>query len=108
MATCIQFNVGTVISTAVHEAYPGHYVQFLWVPQAPTRVRKILGANTNVEGWAHYTEQMMLDNGYGQPGAGAKDERESKFLRLGQLQDALLRDARFIVGIEMHTGKMTH
>ena len=100
------FNIGTVISTAVHEAYPGHYVQFLWVPQAPSKVRKLLGANTNVEGWAHYTEQMMLDNGYGQPGAGAKDEREAKFLRLGQLQDALLRDARFIVGIEMHTGNM--
>ena len=101
------FNIGTVISTAVHEAYPGHYVQFLWVPQAPSKVRKLLGANTNVEGWAHYTEQMMLDNGYGQPGAGAKDEREAKFLRLGQLQDALLRDARFIVGIEMHTGNMS-
>jgi uncharacterized protein (DUF885 family) len=101
------FNEGTIISTAVHEAYPGHYVQFLWAPQAPSRVRKILGANTNVEGWAHYCEQMMLDQGYGQPGAGAKDERESKFLRLGQLQDALLRDARFIVGIEMHTGSMT-
>jgi uncharacterized protein (DUF885 family) len=101
------FNVGTVISTAVHEAYPGHYVQFLWVPQAPSRVRKLLGANTDVEGWAHYCEQMMLDEGYGQPGAGAKDERESKFLRLGQLQDALLRNARFIVGIEMHTGKMS-
>ena len=101
------FNKGTIISTAVHEAYPGHYVQFLWVPQAPSRVRKLLGANTNVEGWAHYTEQMMLDAGYGQPGNGAKDEREAKFLRLGQLQDALLRDARFIVGIQMHTGKMT-
>ena len=101
------FNAGTVISTAVHEAYPGHYVQFLWTPQAPSKVRKLLGANTNVEGWAHYTEQMMLDQGYGQPGAGAKDERESKFLRLGQLQDALLRNARFIVGIEMHTGKMS-
>lgn len=101
------FNVGTIISTAVHEAYPGHYVQFLWVPQAPSRVRKLLGANTNVEGWAHYCEQMMLDEGYGQPGAGAKDARESKLLRLGQLQDALLRDARFIVGIEMHTGKMS-
>jgi uncharacterized protein (DUF885 family) len=101
------FNIGTVISTAVHEAYPGHYVQFLWLPQAPSKVRKILGANTNVEGWAHYCEQMMLDEGYGQPGAGAKDERESKMLRLGQLQDALLRDARFIVGIEMHTGKMS-
>src|SRR5580698_3324357 len=101
------FNVGTVISTAVHEAYPGHYVQFLWLPQAPSKVRKILGANTDVEGWAHYCEQMMLDEGYGQPGQGAKDERESKLLRLGQLQDALLRDARFIVGIEMHTGQMT-
>jgi uncharacterized protein (DUF885 family) len=101
------FNVGTIISTAVHEAYPGHYVQFLWVPQAPSRVRKLLGATTNVEGWAHYCEQMMLDAGYGQPGTGAKDEREAKLLRLGQLQDALLRNARFIVGIQMHTGKMT-
>jgi uncharacterized protein (DUF885 family) len=101
------FNIGTVISTAVHEAYPGHYVQFLWLPQAPSKVRKILSANTDVEGWAHYCEQMMLDEGYGQPGAGAKDEREAKFLRLGQLQDALLRNARFIVGIEMHTGKMS-
>jgi uncharacterized protein (DUF885 family) len=101
------FNVGTLISTAVHEAYPGHYVQFLWLPRAPSKVRKILGANTDVEGWAHYCEQMMLDEGYGQSGAGAKDERESKLIRLGQLQDALLRNARFIVGIEMHTGKMT-
>ena len=101
------FNVGTVVSTAVHEAYPGHYVQFLWLPQAPSKVRKLLGANTDVEGWAHYCEQMMLDEGYGQPGVGAKDARESKLLRLGQLQDALLRNARFIVGIEMHTGKMT-
>ena len=101
------FNVGTIVSTAVHEAYPGHYVQFLWLPQAPSKVRKLLGANTDVEGWAHYCEQMMLDQGYGEPGVGAKDERESKLLRLGQLQDALLRNARFIVGIEMHTGKMS-
>ena len=101
------FNIGTVISTSVHEAYPGHYVQYLFSFQAPSRVRKILSANTNVEGWAHYTEQMMLDQGYGQPGSGAKNERESKFLRLGQLQDALLRNARFIVGIQMHTGNMS-
>jgi uncharacterized protein (DUF885 family) len=101
------FNIGTVISTAVHEAYPGHYVQFLWVASAPSRVRKLLGANSNAEGWAHYCEQMMLDEGYGQPGEGAKNERESRFLRLGQLQDALLRDSRFIVGIKMHTGEMS-
>jgi len=92
------FNRGTIISTAVHEAYPGHYVQFLWMQNVQSKVRKLLGANSNAEGWAHYTEQMMLDEGYG--GGDLK-------LRLGQLQDALLRNARFIVGIQMHTGKMT-
>ncbi|HUZ04553.1 MAG TPA: DUF885 domain-containing protein, partial [Acidobacteriaceae bacterium] len=101
------FNVGTVISTAVHEAYPGHYVQFLYMPQIHSRVRKMLYSNSNVEGWAHYCEQMMLGEGYGQPGWGAKDAREAKLIRLGQLTDALLRDARFIVGIKMHTGQMT-
>jgi uncharacterized protein (DUF885 family) len=101
------FNIGTIFSTSTHEAYPGHYIQFLWVNRAPTKVRMLLGASSNAEGWAHYCEQMMLDEGYGQPGTGAKDARESKFIRLGQLQDALLRNARFIVGIEMHRGKMT-
>jgi uncharacterized protein (DUF885 family) len=102
------FNVGTVISTSVHEAYPGHYVQFLWTNNTPlSKVRKLIGANTNIEGWAHYCEQMMLDAGYGQPGTGAKNEREAHLIRLGQIQDALLRDARFIVGIKMHTGEMT-
>ncbi len=98
------FNVGTIISTSVHEAYPGHYVQFLWSPQVTSKVRKLIGANTNIEGWAHYCEQMMLDQGYGQPGFGAKTEREAKLVRLGQLQDALLRDARFVVSIRLHTG----
>jgi uncharacterized protein (DUF885 family) len=102
------YNIGTVVSTSVHEAYPGHYVQFLWVNTAGlSKVRKIVTANTNVEGWAHYCEQMMLDEGYGQPGAGAKNQRDAYLIRLGQLQDALLRDARFVVSIEMHTGTMT-
>jgi len=101
------FNRGTIISTAVHEAYPGHYVQFLWMKDAPSKVRRLLGSGTNAEGWAHYCEQMMLDEGYGQPGTGAHDQREAKMLRLGQLQDALLRNARFIVGIKLHTGQMT-
>jgi uncharacterized protein (DUF885 family) len=92
------FNRGTIISTAVHEVYPGHYVQFLWVARGPSKVRKLLGCGSNAEGWAHYTEQMMLDEGYG---------NGDLKLRLGQLQDALLRNARFIAGIEMHTGKMT-
>jgi uncharacterized protein (DUF885 family) len=101
------FNVGTIISTSIHEAYPGHYVQFLWMPQAPSKVRKILNANSNVEGWAHYCEQMMLEEGFGKPGTGAADNRQANMIHLGQLQDALLRDARFIVGIKMHTGEMT-
>src|SRR5579859_5737211 len=92
------FSRGTVISTAVHEVFPGHYTQFLWVQNAPSKVRKLIGTGSNAEGWAHYTEQMMLDQGY-----GAGDLK----LRLGQLQDALLRNARYIVGIQMHTGKMT-
>jgi uncharacterized protein (DUF885 family) len=92
------FNRGTIVSTAIHEAFPGHYVQFLWVPSAQTKIRKLMGCSSNAEGWAHYTEQMMLDQGYG---------NGDLKLRLGQLQDALLRDARYIVGIRMHTGDMT-
>jgi uncharacterized protein (DUF885 family) len=91
------FNRGTILSTATHEAYPGHYVQFLWMQQLHSRVRKLLGASSNAEGWAHYCEQMILDEGF------STDPK----MRVGQLQDALLRDARFIVGIEMHTGKRT-
>lgn len=100
------FNVGTIISTSVHEAYPGHYVQFLWQNQFPSKVRKLVGANSNIEGWAHYTEQMMLEEGYAAPSANATPEqvRESKLIHLGQLQDALLRDARFVNSIKLHTG----
>jgi uncharacterized protein (DUF885 family) len=92
------FNRGVIISTAVHETYPGHYLQGMWLDRAPSKTRKLTAANTYVEGWAHYCEQMMLDEGYG---------NGDLTLRLGQLQDALLRNARYIVGIEMHTGKMT-
>ena len=74
------FNRGTIISTATHEAYPGHYTQFLWFQNLPTKVRKLTGCGTNAEGWAHYSEQMMLDEGYG---------KGDLKLRLGQLQDAV-------------------
>jgi len=100
------YNIGTIISTSVHEAYPGHYVQFLWQNQFPSKIRKILWCNSNVEGWAHYTEEMMLDEGYAAAPANATPEqiREAKLIRLGQLQDALLRDARFVNAIKLHTG----
>jgi uncharacterized protein (DUF885 family) len=83
---------------SIHEAFPGHYVQFLWLPKVKSKVRKYEGASSNSEGWAHYCEQMMLDEGYG--------DGDPK-LRLAQLQDALLRAARFIVGIKLHTRGMT-
>ena len=92
------FSRGTIASTAIHEAYPGHYVQLLWFQKVQSKVRKLISANSNVEGWAHYTEQMMLDEGYG---------NGDPELRAGQLMDALLRNARYIVGIEMHTGNMS-
>jgi uncharacterized protein (DUF885 family) len=91
-----EFHRAVIVSTAIHEAYGGHYVQFLWMQHIDSRVRKLLGASSNAEGWAHYNEQMILDEGYG--------DGDLK-LRLGQIQDALLRNVRFIVGIEMHTGK---
>jgi uncharacterized protein (DUF885 family) len=103
------FNRGTISSTSIHEAYPGHYVQFLVLQVAPvSKTRKILGCGSNAEGWAHYAEQMMLDEGYGRtPGVAEEEDVNFLKLRLGQLQDALLRNARFVVGLEMHTGKMT-
>jgi uncharacterized protein (DUF885 family) len=101
------FNFPAISAIAAHEAYPGHYIQFLWMHQIGDRVRRLIGANSNSEGWAHYCEQMMLDEGYGQSGAGARDERAARLLRLGQLQWAITRDARYIVGIQLHTGQMS-
>ena len=87
-----------IANVSVHEVYPGHYTQFLYAAKFPSDVRKVFGAATNVEGWAHYAEAMMIDEGFhaGDPG-----------YRLAQLQDALLRDVRFIVGIKLHTQRMT-
>lgn len=87
-----------IANVSVHEVYPGHYIQFLYAKRWPTDGRKVFGAATNSEGWAHYAEQMMLDEGL--------YANQPKY-RLAQLQDALLRDIRFIVGIKMHTQGMT-
>lgn len=87
-----------IANTSVHEAYPGHYVQFLFMPRFPSMVRKVLYASSTAEGWAHYCEQMVLDEGY--------QDGDPRY-RLAMLQDALLRDARLIVGIKLHTGGLT-
>ncbi|WP_458319206.1 DUF885 domain-containing protein [Mycolicibacterium brisbanense] len=87
-----------ISNVSVHEVWPGHYLQFLYAKDYPSDIRKVFGAASNFEGWAHYCEQMMLDEGL--HGGDPRD-------RLAQLQDALLRDVRFIVGIKMHTEGMT-
>jgi len=87
-----------MLAVAVHEVWPGHFMQHLWTPLLSSKIRQVLGCGTSGEGWAHYTEQMMLDEHV------AKDDPK---MRLGQLQDALLRDASYIVGIKMHTQGMT-
>ena len=89
-----QWNYPLIANVSVHEVWPGHYLQFLYGRNLPSDVRKVFGSNTNSEGWAHYCEQMVIDEGF-----HADDPR----YRLSQIQDALLRDARFIVGIRMHT-----
>jgi uncharacterized protein (DUF885 family) len=88
------YNPPVVALINVHEAYPGHYLQFLYSPRFPTKTRKLIYCGTNAEGWAHYCEQMMVDQGFG--GGDPK-------VRLAQLQEALLRDCRYVVGIKLHT-----
>jgi uncharacterized protein (DUF885 family) len=93
-----QWYYAAISNVSVHEVWPGHYLQFLYGKQFPSDVRKVLGAATNSEGWAHYCEQMVIDEGF-----HATDPK----YRLAQIQDALLRDVRFIAGIRMHTKGMT-
>ena len=92
------FNRYMIPGTSIHEVFPGHYTQFLWVKKAATKVRKLEGCGSNAEGWAHYAEQMMLEEGYG--------EGDPKLL-LSQLHAALMRLCRYIVGLRMHTRGMT-
>ncbi|HSP19872.1 MAG TPA: DUF885 domain-containing protein, partial [Myxococcaceae bacterium] len=84
--------------TDVHEAYPGHFLQALWMPRVQTKVRKLAMTASNLEGWAHYGEQMVVEEGFADT-----DPR----IKLAQLEEALLRDCRFVVGIQLHTTTMT-
>ena len=93
------FDRYTLTLTSIHEALPGHYYQALKLRQTPSRVRSALASASFVEGWAHYCEQMMVDEGFG--GNNPK-------LRLAQLNAALLRLCRYVVGIRMHTAGMTY
>ncbi len=105
------FNYYTTDVVSIHEAYPGHYVQFLWLNASPpSRVAKIFGSYAFIEGWAHYCEQMMLDEGFGRTAAPkpAREEavRAAKY-RLAQSDEALLRICRLCVAIKTHCEGMS-
>jgi len=87
------FNRSGLLGITVHEAMPGHFVQLLYEAQIPTEVRKVFPPASLVEGWAHYAEQMMVDEGFG---GGAPE------VRLAQLRRALQRHARWHAGLSMH------
>jgi uncharacterized protein (DUF885 family) len=106
------FNYYALDVTSIHEAYPGHYLQFLTLNASPlSTAEKIIGSYPFIEGWAHYTEQMMLDEGYGAPRKGEKssssqDVRAAKY-RLEQSDEALLRLCRLCCSIKLHCQGMT-
>jgi uncharacterized protein (DUF885 family) len=107
------FNYYTTDVVSVHEAYPGHYVQFLHLNASPaTRLEKIFNSYAFVEGWAHYSEQMMVDEGFGRlapvPRPDGQDggKQAARYV-LAQTDEALLRVCRLCVSVKMHCQGMT-
>jgi uncharacterized protein (DUF885 family) len=94
------YNYPTLWSISIHEVYPGHFLHYQHLRRVESKARKsILFAPASfVEGWAHYCEQMMVEAGFGRDDYGVK---------LGQLAEALIRLARFIVCIKLHTEDMS-
>jgi uncharacterized protein (DUF885 family) len=105
------FNYYTSDVVSIHEAYPGHYVQFLHLNASPaSKVEKIFGSYAFIEGWAHYCEKMMLDEGFGGPTSSSPSEEDVKRAakyRMAQADEALLRLCRLCVSIKMHTQNMS-
>jgi uncharacterized protein (DUF885 family) len=92
------FNPYLLQIISIHEAYPGHYYQFLSLRKCRSTVRALFGSRSNSEGWAHYCEQMMVEEGFG--------DGDPRY-RLSQLNAAIKRICRYIVGISLHTRGMS-
>lgn len=105
------FNNYNAEVVSIHEAYPGHYVQFLHLNASnATKPEKIFGSYAFIEGWAHYCEQMVLDAGYGRSEANPPSEEDNKRLakyEMAQANAALQRLCRLCVSVKMHTQGMT-
>ena len=87
-----------LLYTSVHEVWPGHFLQFLYSNRNPSKVAALWVGYAYAEGWAHYCEEMMWEQGLGNSDAEQ---------HIGQLTDALLRDVRFLSAIGLHTQGMT-
>lgn len=99
-----QFDKYTADIITIHEVYPGHYTNFLHMnASSATKIEKIFASYAFVEGWAHYTEKMMVDQGYGNTG----DPIKAAKYRLAQSSEALLRLCRLCVSIKMHCNGMS-
>jgi uncharacterized protein (DUF885 family) len=108
------FNYYTLDVVSIHEAYPGHYVQFLaWNASPLSMLQKIFpagyygsGSYAFTEGWAHYCEQMMLEEGFGQTARNAPSSKEQMQIaakyRLAQSSEALLRVCRLCCSVKLH------
>lgn len=94
------FNYGNLWSISIHEVFPGHFLHYQHLRQVQSRLRKsiMFSSTAMVEGWAHYCEQMMLDEGF---------RKNEPTVRLGQIAEALIRLCRFIVGIRLHCEDMS-
>ncbi|HEY5257151.1 MAG TPA: DUF885 domain-containing protein [Candidatus Baltobacteraceae bacterium] len=94
-----QFNNFEFPIISAHEVYPGHATNFAIARTLHLSLtRKLSQSSEYAEGWAHYSEQMMVDEGWGNG-----DPR----VRLAQLEEAMLRNCRYVVGVGLHTGGMT-
>jgi uncharacterized protein (DUF885 family) len=98
------FNYYTSDLITIHEAYPGHYIQLSSLnASSATKIEKIFGSYAFIEGWAHYAEKMMIDEGYGNSGDPAKAAK----YRIAQSCEALVRLCRLCVSIKMHVEGMS-
>jgi uncharacterized protein (DUF885 family) len=93
-----EYNRYLVQVLTVHEAYPGHYVQLAYSNRHPSLIRRVLSSGVFAEGWAVYTEQMMLDQGYG--GGDLP-------MRLNQLKWYLRAVTNALLDHQMHCGNMS-
>lgn len=87
-----------LLFVTVHEVWPGHFLQFLHSNRAESELARLFVGYGFAEGWAHYSEELMWEAGFGEG---------DPYLHIGQLQNALLRNVRYVVAIGLHAGSLT-